>query len=151
MKKIIIKKYPNRRLYNTQISSYVALNDLCQMVQGGVDFIVVDSKSKIDITRSILTQIIFEQESKGGNLLPISFMRQVISCYQDQQADMLPHYLAAMMNSFSANYKIINPAHLNKPLKLFEAFSKGSKEMFKNDFKIFKESFNLKNNEEDHE
>ena len=121
------------------------------MIKDGVDFIVVDSKSEIDITRSILTQIIFEQESKGYNLLPISFMRQVISCYQDQQADMLPHYLAAMMNSFSANYKIINPAHLNNPLKLFEALSKGSKEIFKNDFKLFQKSFNLKKNKEDHE
>ncbi len=87
MNKIIIRKYPNRRLYNTQISSYIALNDLFQMVKQGVDFIVVDSKTEEDITRNILTQIIFEQETKGYNLLPLSFLRQIINCYQNQQAN----------------------------------------------------------------
>jgi polyhydroxyalkanoate synthesis repressor PhaR len=100
---IIIKKYANRRLYNTATSSYVTLDHLCQMVQEDVDFVVYDAKSGDDITRSVLTQIIVEEESKGQNLLPINFLRQLISFYGDSMQWMVPQYLEHMMGAFSQN------------------------------------------------
>jgi len=83
---IRIKKYANRRLYNTATSNYVTLDHLCQMVQDGVEFIVTDAKTGEDITRSVLTQIIVEEEAKGQNLLPINFLRQLISFYGDSMS-----------------------------------------------------------------
>jgi polyhydroxyalkanoate synthesis repressor PhaR len=100
---IIIKKYANRRLYNTATSSYVTLDHLCQMVQEDVDFVVYDAKSGEDITRAVLTQIIVEEESKGQNLLPINFLRQLISFYGDSMQWMVPSYLEHMMEAFSQN------------------------------------------------
>jgi polyhydroxyalkanoate synthesis repressor PhaR len=101
---ITIKKYANRRLYNTATSSYVTLDHLCQMVKDGVDFVVFDAKSGDDITRSVLTQIIVEEESKGGqNLLPINFLRQLISFYGDNLQFLLPRYLEQSMDSFATN------------------------------------------------
>ena len=96
---ITIKKYANRRLYNTATSSYVTLDDLCLMVKDGLDFVVYDAKSGDDITRSVLTQIIFEEESKGQNLLPISFLRQLIQFYGDSLQTMVPNYLEASMDA----------------------------------------------------
>lgn len=101
---VTIKKYANRRLYNTATSSYVTLDHLCQMVKDGVEFVVVDAKSGEDITRAVLTQIIVEEEGKGDNLLPISFLRQVISFYGDNmQRMLLPSYLEHSMKTFSEN------------------------------------------------
>lgn len=100
---IVIKKYANRRLYNTSTSSYVTLDHLCQMVKDDVDFIVYDAKSGNDITRSVLTQIIVEEESKGQNLLPISFLRQLIGLYGDSMQWVVPKYLEHMMDGFSEN------------------------------------------------
>ena len=100
---ITIKKYANRRLYNTATSSYVTLDHLCQMVQDDVDFVVYDAKSGEDITRSVLTQIIVEEEAKGQNLLPINFLRQLISFYGDSMQWMVPRYLEHMMEAFSQN------------------------------------------------
>jgi polyhydroxyalkanoate synthesis repressor PhaR len=100
---ISIKKYANRRLYNTSTSSYVTLEDLGTMVKEGRDFVVNDAKTGEDITRSVLTQIIFEEESKGQNLLPISFLRQLISFYGDSLQNMLPSYLEMSMEAFSRN------------------------------------------------
>ncbi|RED54051.1 polyhydroxyalkanoate synthesis repressor PhaR [Aestuariispira insulae] len=102
---ITIKKYANRRLYNTATSSYVTLDHLCQMVKDGVEFEVFDAKTGEDITRSVLTQIIVEEESKGDqNLLPISFLRQLISFYGDNvQQMLLPQYLDMSMQSFTQN------------------------------------------------
>lgn len=101
---VVIKKYANRRLYNTATSSYVTLDHLCQMVKDGVDFIVYDAKSGDDITRAVLTQIIVEEEGKGDNLLPISFLRQIISFYGDNmQRMLLPRYLEHSMDVFSEN------------------------------------------------
>ena len=80
---ITIKKYANRRLYNTATSSYVTLDHLCEMVKEGVEFVVYDAKTGDDITRSVLTQIIFEEENKGQNLMPIRFLRQLIRFYGD--------------------------------------------------------------------
>ena len=100
---ITIKKYANRRLYNTATSSYVTLDHLCQMVKDGLDFVVYDAKSGDDITRSVLTQIIVEEESKGQNLLPISFLRQLIGFYGDNMQWMVPKYLEQSMHAFSRN------------------------------------------------
>ncbi len=100
---ITIKKYANRRLYNTATSSYVTLDHLCTMVQEDVDFVVYDAKSGEDITRAVLTQIIVEEESKGQNLLPINFLRQLISFYGDSMQWMVPRYLEHMMEGFSQN------------------------------------------------
>jgi polyhydroxyalkanoate synthesis repressor PhaR len=94
-----IKKYANRRLYNTGTSTYVTLDDLAGMVKGGEDFRVVDAKSGDDITRSVLTQIIFEQENKGQNLLPVTFLRQLIRFYGDSMQNLIPTYLDFTINS----------------------------------------------------
>src|SRR6202050_3591284 len=96
-----IKKYANRRLYNTGTSTYVTLEDLAAMVKDGEDFLVYDAKSGDDITRSVLTQIIFEQENKGGqNLLPITFLRQLIRFYGDSMQMLVPRYLEVSIDSF---------------------------------------------------
>jgi polyhydroxyalkanoate synthesis repressor PhaR len=98
---VIIKKYANRRLYNTAASSYVTLDHLSEMVREGVDFTVLDAKTGDDITRSVLTQIIFEQESRGQNLLPVQFLRRLIRFYGDQMQGFLPPYLEMSMESFT--------------------------------------------------
>ena len=99
---ITIKKYANRRLYNTGTSTYVTLEDLASMVKGGEDFIVNDAKTGEDITRSVLTQIIFEQENKEGqNLLPITFLRQLIRFYGDSMQMLVPRYLEVSIDSFT--------------------------------------------------
>lgn len=100
---ITIKKYANRRLYNTATSSYVTLDHLAQMVKDGTDFQVFDAKSGEDITKSVLTQIIFEEEAKGQNLLPIQFLRQLIRFYGDSMQAYLPSYLEMSMDSFTQN------------------------------------------------
>ena len=100
---VIIKKYANRRLYNTTSSAYVTLDDLCAMVKEGVEFTVQDARSGDDITRSVLTQIIFEQETKGANLLPVSFLRQLIGYYDDRLRALVPPYLEAAMDNFTDN------------------------------------------------
>jgi polyhydroxyalkanoate synthesis repressor PhaR len=100
---VVIKKYANRRLYNTSTSSYVTLDDLSRMVKEGHDFVVFDAKSGDDITRTVLTQIIVEEEQKGQNLLPISFLRQLISLYGDSLQWMVPRYLEQAMAAFALN------------------------------------------------
>ena len=100
---IVIKKYANRRLYNTSTSSYVTLGTLCMMVKEGQDFVVRDAKSGEDITRSVLTQIIVEEENKGQNLLPIFFLRQLICFYGDSLQNMVPRYLDSTMAAFTQN------------------------------------------------
>jgi polyhydroxyalkanoate synthesis repressor PhaR len=100
---VVIKKYANRRLYNTATSSYVTLDHLCQMVKDGIDFAVYDAKSGEDITRSVLTQIIVEEEAKGQNLLPINFLRQLISFYGDNLQFLVPRYLEHTMQYFASN------------------------------------------------
>ena len=95
----IIKKYANRRLYNTGTSTYVTLEDLADMVKNGEIFTVVDAKSGEDITRTVLTQIIFEQENKGQNLLPITFLRQLIRFYGDSIQNLIPTYLDFSIDS----------------------------------------------------
>ncbi len=100
---ITIKKYANRRLYNTAKSSYVTLDHLAAMVRDGEDFVVFDAKSGEDITRSVLTQIIFEEEAKGESLLPATFLRQIIRLYGDTLQGFVPGYLEASMETFTRN------------------------------------------------
>jgi len=100
---VVIKKYANRRLYNTSTSTYVTLDDLSSMVKSGTDFLVYDAKSGEDITRSVLTQIIFEEEAKGQSLLPIKFLRQLIRFYGDSLQTFVPGYLDMSMESFTKN------------------------------------------------
>ncbi len=100
---ITIKKYANRRLYNTATSSYVTLDHLAQMVKEGTEFVVYDAKSGEDITRPVLTQIIVEEEAKGHNLLPIGFLRQLIGFYGDSLQALVPRYLDQTMEAFSHN------------------------------------------------
>ena len=98
--RVIIQKYANRRLYNKATSTYITLEDLSTMVKEGVDFVVYDAKSGEDITRKVLTQIIFEEESRGQNLLPIQFLRQLIRFYGDSMQAFLPSYLELSLDSF---------------------------------------------------
>jgi polyhydroxyalkanoate synthesis repressor PhaR len=102
-KPVVVKKYANRRLYNTATSSYVTLEDLAKMIKEGGDFVASDAKTGEDITRSVLTQIIVEQEQKGQNLLPISFLRQLISFYGDSMQFLVPGYLEQAMIAFARN------------------------------------------------
>src|ERR1700681_3657890 len=102
-KPVVVKKYANRRLYNTATSSYVTLEDLARMIKEGGDFVAYDAKTGEDITRSVLTQIIVEQEQKGQNLLPISFLRQLIGFYGDSMQFLVPGYLEQAMVAFARN------------------------------------------------
>jgi polyhydroxyalkanoate synthesis repressor PhaR len=98
---VIIKKYANRRLYNTDTSTYVTLEDLAEMVRSERDFVVYDAKTGEDLTHSVLTQIIVEQESKGTNLLPIGFLRQLIRFYGDSMQRLVPSYLEFSLDSLT--------------------------------------------------
>jgi len=104
---VIIKKYANRRLYNTSKSCYVTLENLAEMVREGEDFVVNDAKSGEDITRSVLAQIIFEEEAKGHNMLPTNFLRQLIGLYGDTLQSFVPSYLETSMNTFTKNQEEI--------------------------------------------
>ncbi|MFN3537202.1 MAG: polyhydroxyalkanoate synthesis repressor PhaR [Brevundimonas sp.] len=97
---VVIKKYANRRLYNTSTSAYVTLEDLAGMVREGVDFLVYDAKTNDDLTRQVLTQIIFEEESRGEALLPVQFLRQLIGFYGGQMQSVLPSYLELSLDNF---------------------------------------------------
>ena len=101
--RVVIKKYANRRLYNTASSSYVTLEHLAEMVKQGIDFVVYDAKTNDEITRTVLTQIIFEEEEKseGKSLLPIQFLRQLISFYGNSMQAFLPSYLELSLASFT--------------------------------------------------
>ena len=116
---VVIKKYANRRLYNTQTSSYVTLDHLSQMVKEGTEFEVHDARTGEDITRSVLTQIIFEEEGKGQNLLPIKFLRQLIRFYGDSLQAFVPGYLDLSMESFTKNQEAMKT-------RVAEAFGGGS-------------------------
>jgi len=98
---VVIKKYANRRLYNTATSAYVTLDDLARMVREGVEFTVHDAKTNDDLTRQILTQIIFEEESRGEALLPVQFLRQLIGFYGNSMQGVLPSYLEMSLDSFT--------------------------------------------------
>ena len=133
---IVIKKYANRRLYNTATSTYVTLEDLAVMVKAGNDFVVFDAKSGEDITRSVLTQIIFEEENKGVTLLPINFLRQLIRFYGDSMQAFVPGFLefsldnlgkeqgkfrAQLMESWGADPFKTMEDHAKRNMAMFEA------------------------------
>lgn len=102
---ITIKKYANRRLYNTQTSNYITLDFLAEMTRNDVDFVVVDAKTGDDITHNVLTQIIVDEESNGQNMLPVNFLRQLISMYGNSMQSLMPSYLEASMDNFRKNQK----------------------------------------------
>ena len=147
---IVIKKYANRRLYNTGTSTYVTLDDLAVMVKNGDDFVVLDAKSGDDITHSVLTQIIFEQESKTGNtLLPVSFLRQLISYYGDQMQMLLPSYLEHSMTAFTAQQDQMREQitkafgetpmarNMQMPMQVMEEQVRRNTELFQQAMKMF--------------
>jgi polyhydroxyalkanoate synthesis repressor PhaR len=136
--KIVIKKYANRRLYNTAKSSYVTLDDLAKMVRAGQDFAVYDAKSGEDITRSVLTQIIFEEEAKGQSMLPTNFLRQLISLYGDVLQGAVPSYLEASMESFAQNQERIRQAFSGaNPIANLESLTRSNMEWFEQAMRMF--------------
>ncbi len=141
-KPITIKKYANRRLYNTATSSYVTLDHLSQMVRDGTEFVVFDAKTGEDITRSVLTHIIVEEESKGQNLLPISFLRHLISFYGDSLQALVPRYLDYSMQSFARNQEQMRQYMQDAmggmmPFAQFEEMGKQNMAVFENAMKMF--------------
>ncbi|MCA3339233.1 MAG: polyhydroxyalkanoate synthesis repressor PhaR [Roseomonas sp.] len=125
---IVVKKYANRRLYNTETSSYVTLDDLAAMVRAGRDFVVYDAKSGEDLTRSVLTQIIVEQEGKGQNMLPTSVLRQLIGLYGDNLQSLVPRYLEAAMASFAQQQEQMRDT-LSKTMSGFMPFPSSVSDM----------------------
>lgn len=139
---VTIKKYANRRLYNTATSSYVTLNHLATMVKEGTDFVVYDAKTGEDITRQVLTHIIVEEEGKGQNLLPIDFLRHLISFYGDSLESIVPNYLDYSMQAFAQNQKQMRDYVENaigglSPFGQFEEMSQKNMAMFEEAMKIF--------------
>lgn len=146
---VVIKKYANRRLYNTATSSYVTLDHLAQMVKDGVEFVVFDAKSGEDITRSVLTQIIVEEESKGANLLPISFLRQLIGFYGDSLQTFVPRYLEMSMENLAKNQEQVREMMTKAFGQMFPfsgAPSQGAVEdMVKNNMAMFQRAMEMFN------
>ena len=148
---VVIKKYANRRLYNTGTSTYVTLEDLAGMVKRGEDFTVQDAKTGDDITHPVLTQIIFELENKDGqNMLPIPFLRQLISFYGDQMQMIVPSFLEQSMSAFAKEQERFReqmksafgktPVDLMKmapPIKALEEQTRRNMEMFQNAMRMF--------------
>lgn len=140
---VVIKKYANRRLYNTDVSAYVTLDDLSTMVRDGRDFVVRDAKSGDDITRSVLTQIIFEEESKGQTMLPENFLRQLISLYGDSLQGVVPGYLETSMEAFTRNQEqlreqVTKAFGANPALASLETMARANMDMYENAMRMFK-------------
>ena len=123
---VVIKKYANRRLYNTESSSYITLEHLATMTRQGRDFQVFDARSGEDITRSVLTQIVMDEEATGQTMLPVPFLRQIIAMYGDSMQSMVPHYLEASMAAFAENQTKFRDA----ALKPFEQLAKQNLALF---------------------
>jgi polyhydroxyalkanoate synthesis repressor PhaR len=139
---VTIKKYANRRLYNTATSSYVTLDHLAEMVKQGVEFVVTDAKTGEDITRSVLTQIIVEQEGKGQNLLPIKFLRQIIGFYGDSLGGLVPRYLESSMEAFAENEAQMRRVMQETfkglfPMQSMEQMGKQNLALFENAMRMF--------------
>jgi polyhydroxyalkanoate synthesis repressor PhaR len=136
---VIIKKYANRRLYNTETSSYITLDHLAAMTREGRDFKVVDAKSEEDITHNVLTQIIMEEEQRGQTMLPVNFLRQLIALYGDSMQAVVPGYLEASMESFRRNQEqfksAVEGAFANSP---FAEIAKRNMQMFEVAAQAFK-------------
>lgn len=138
---VVIKKYANRRLYNTSTSTYVTLDHLAEMIKAGTDFVVTDARTGEDITRSVLTQIIVEQEAKGQNLLPIKFLRQIIGFYGDSLGGLLPRYLEHSMEAFSKNEADMRKAMTEAfrgifPMEQLEQMGRQNMVLFENAMKM---------------
>jgi len=108
--KVTIKKYANRRLYDTESSTYITLDRLAAMVREGREFEVVDAKTGEDLTRTVLTQIIVDEEARGATMLPVNFLRQLIGLYGNQMQGMVPQYLEAAMDAFQKNQSAMRDA-----------------------------------------
>ena len=108
--KVTIKKYANRRLYDTESSTYITLDRLAQMVREGREFEVIDAKTGEDITRQVLTQIIVDEEARGATMLPLNFLKQLIGLYGNSMQSFVPHYLEAAMESFQHNQSAVRDA-----------------------------------------
>lgn len=148
---VVIKKYANRRLYNTGTSSYVTLEDLAEMIRRDEEFTVQDAKSGDDITHPVLTQIIFELENKGGqSMLPVSFLRQLISFYGDQMQMVVPSFLEQSMIAFAKEQERlreqmqkamgqtpIDMMNMAAPMKAMEEQARRNAEMFQNAMRLF--------------
>lgn len=139
---VVIKKYANRRLYNTATSAYVTLDHLAAMVKDGVEFIVHDAKTGEDITRSVLTQIIFEEESKGQALLPLRFLRQLIRFYGDSLQSFVPGYLEISMESFARNQETMRKQMTDAfggkaPFQEFEELTRQNLALFERAVRMF--------------
>ena len=151
---VVIKKYANRRLYNTGTSTYVTLEDLAEMVKKGEDFTVQDAKSGDDITHPVLTQIIFELENRNGqNMLPIPFLRQLIAFYGDQMQMIVPSFLEQSMIAFAKEQErfrdqmkkamgntpidMMNMSNVTGPMKALEEQTRRNMEMFQNAMRMF--------------
>lgn len=137
---VVVKKYANRRLYNTEASSYVTLDHLAQMVKEGREFVVYDAKTGEDITRQVLTQIIVEEEGKGRNLLPIGFLRQLISFYDDSLQSLVPRYLEHSMGLFARQQEQMRKA-MQQTMEGFFPFS--MEEMGKQNVAMMERAFSL--------
>jgi polyhydroxyalkanoate synthesis repressor PhaR len=137
---VIIKKYANRRLYNTGTSTYVTLEDLAAMVKKGEDFVVYDAKSNDDITRSVLAQIIFEQEGKEGqNLLPITFLRQLIRFYGDSIQMLVPRYLEVSIDSLTRDQDKIR----SQMAQAFGVGGFGFEDQVRRNMELFQRAFTM--------
>ena len=141
--RVVIKKYANRRLYNTASSSYVTLEHLSEMVKKHVDFVVYDAKTNDDITRSVLTQIIFEEENSGQqNLLPIQFLRQLIRFYGDSMQALVPSYLELSLDSFTQQQErmrsqLTDTLGAGQGLKYFDEQIRQNMQLFDRAMKMF--------------
>ncbi|MBV8938954.1 MAG: polyhydroxyalkanoate synthesis repressor PhaR [Alphaproteobacteria bacterium] len=138
---VIVKKYPNRRLYNTETSMYVTLEDLAQLVKDEQDFMVVDAKTGEDLTRQVLTQIIFELETRGNPLLPTSFLRSVIRFYDNSMSSTLQHYLDASMRTFISNQERIRD-YTERAMKDFSPFAQ-MEELTRQNVSFFEKAFSM--------
>ncbi len=135
---VIIKKYANRRLYDTSTSSYVTLDHLSELVRREVDFEVVDAKTGEDLTRQVLTQIIFEKENKGEGALPVNFLRKLIGFYGGGSQNLLPAWLEMSMNSFAESQERWKSAVGSaNPFSMFEKQARANMEMFENTMRMF--------------
>jgi polyhydroxyalkanoate synthesis repressor PhaR len=138
---VVIKKYANRRLYNTSTSTYVTLDDLSTMVKSGTDFLVYDAKTGEDITRSVLTQIIFEEENKGTNLLPINFLRQLIRFYGDSMQAFVPGFLEFSLENLGKEQEKFRSQMLESwggdALKAMQDTAQRNMAMFSDAMKVF--------------
>ena len=132
--KVTIKKYANRRLYDTESSTYITLDRLAQMVREGREFEVVDAKSGEDITRQVLTQIIVDEESRGSTMLPLSFLKQLIGLYGNSMQTFVPQYLEAAMDAFQRNQSAVRDAFGGN---VFADIAKRNMAMFEDASRVF--------------